>query len=288
MKKALLLFNLLLLPLTIFAQVPNGGFESWTNGNPDNWFTTNVPLFIQNCSPVTKAHSGSYAIKCEVINSIAGTYPPVIWTGSDASGFPVNKKYAKFTGFYQFNSVSSDRFTVNLILYKEGSPVGAGSAVVNSSSANYTQLDIPLEYFTTDVPDTCTIQAVLIGPDDSNTIPHIGSYFILDDVSLSGIATAVEGKLETAAVVTDYKLDQNYPNPFNPSTKISYSIAKSSYVSLKVYDMLGNVVSTLANEVKPAGSYTASFNGSNLPSGFYLYELRAGDYSMTRKMLLLK
>ncbi|MDP4174390.1 MAG: T9SS type A sorting domain-containing protein [Bacteroidota bacterium] len=288
MKKALLLLNLFLLPLTIFAQIPNGGFENWTNGNPDQWFTTNIPLLAQNVSSVTKAHSGSYALKGEVVNSIGGLYPPMIWTGSDATGFSVNKRYAKFTSYYQFNSVSSDRFAVNLILYKGGAPIGAGGALIASSASNYTQLDIPLEYYSTDVPDTCAIEVMVIGPDDSNTTPHLGSYFILDDLSLSGIATAVEGKTETAVVVNDYKLDQNYPNPFNPSTKISYSIAKSSYVSLKVYDMLGNVVSTLVNEVKPAGSYMASFNGSNLPSGFYLYELRAGDYSMTHKMLLLK
>ena len=76
-----------------------------------------------------------------------------------------------------------------------------------------------------------------------------------------------------------FHLSQNYPNPFNPSTKIEYSIPEASFVQLKVYDILGNEVAELVNEEQSAGTYRADFTANNLASGFYVAQLRAGDYS---------
>jgi hypothetical protein len=85
-----------------------------------------------------------------------------------------------------------------------------------------------------------------------------------------------------------YKLFANYPNPFNPTTKIKYQIPELSFVILKVYDVLGSEIATLANEKKSVGSYEVEFDASNLPSGIYFYKLQAGDFIETKKMLLLK
>jgi len=94
---------------------------------------------------------------------------------------------------------------------------------------------------------------------------------------------------ENQLVPNEFKLFQNYPNPFNPSTRIQYQVASNSHASLKVYDVLGNEVATLVNEYKPAGSYEIEFNAkAGLPSGVYIYTLRAGDYFSSRKMILLK
>jgi photosystem II stability/assembly factor-like uncharacterized protein len=89
-------------------------------------------------------------------------------------------------------------------------------------------------------------------------------------------------------VVASFKLEQNYPNPFNPSTKISWQLPVDAFVSLKVYDILGNVVATLVNEEKAAGSYQTEFNASNHSSGTYIYRLQAGNFVQTRKMILLR
>jgi hypothetical protein len=90
----------------------------------------------------------------------------------------------------------------------------------------------------------------------------------------------------------EFVLHQNYPNPFNPSTTLSFIIGHSSFVSLKVYDVLGNEVATLVNEEKQPGIYQIEFNTSSvkhLPSsGIYLYQLTAGSFVETKKMLLLK
>jgi hypothetical protein len=87
---------------------------------------------------------------------------------------------------------------------------------------------------------------------------------------------------------SQFYLSQNYPNPFNPVTNIRYQIPKSSFVTLKVYDALGNEVEVLVNEEKPAGSYTVSFDGGKLSSGIYFYKLDSGSYKATRKLILLK
>ncbi len=88
--------------------------------------------------------------------------------------------------------------------------------------------------------------------------------------------------------VSDFKLFQNYPNPFNPSTTIRYSIPASEFVTLKVYDVLGNEVATLVNEEKPAGSYETEFNAVGLSSGIYFYQLQAGNFTQTKKLILMK
>jgi hypothetical protein len=95
-------------------------------------------------------------------------------------------------------------------------------------------------------------------------------------------------KIEGKDIPTDFVLKQNYPNPFNPSTIISYSLPTRQFVTLKVYDVLGKEISTLVNEEKPAGGYTVQFNATNLPSGVYFYRINSGNYSETKKLLLLK
>ena len=85
-----------------------------------------------------------------------------------------------------------------------------------------------------------------------------------------------------------YSLGKNYPNPFNPSTRISYSVPVKQQVTLKVFNLLGNEVATLVNEVKDAGSYNVDFNAKNLSSGIYYYRLQSGNFVQTNKMILIK
>ncbi len=87
---------------------------------------------------------------------------------------------------------------------------------------------------------------------------------------------------------SEFILYQNYPNPFNPTTTLSFVIGHLSFVSLKVYDVLGNEISTLVNEEKPAGEYEINFIADNLPSGIYFYQLKSRNYSETKSMILLK
>ena len=85
-----------------------------------------------------------------------------------------------------------------------------------------------------------------------------------------------------------YELFQNYPNPFNPTTTITYSLPKNSFVILTIYDLLGREVTTLVNEEKHSGTYKVNWNAQNKPSGIYFYKITAGGYSKINKMILLK
>ena len=88
--------------------------------------------------------------------------------------------------------------------------------------------------------------------------------------------------------ISNFCLLQNYPNPFNPSTKISWQLSVGSWQTLKIYDVLGNEIATLVNEYKPAGKYEVEFSAASLPSGVYFYQIQAGSFINTKKMILLK
>jgi hypothetical protein len=89
-------------------------------------------------------------------------------------------------------------------------------------------------------------------------------------------------------IPNSFSLDQNYPNPFNPTTKISWQSAVGSHQIIKVFDVLGKEVATLANEFRDAGRYEVEFDGSALSSGVYFYELIADGFTQTKKMILIR
>ena len=117
-------------------------------------------------------------------------------------------------------------------------------------------------------------------PNPPGSMPDMGAY-----ESPVGIVGVEEDELIQP---TEYILFQNYPNPFNPTTKIEYQIPELSIVTLKVYDVLGSEIRTLVNEEKPVGDYEVEFNAANLSSGIYIYQLSAGEFIKTKKMIIIK
>ena len=89
-------------------------------------------------------------------------------------------------------------------------------------------------------------------------------------------------------IIQDYHLDQNFPNPFNPNTTISWQSPEGIHQTIKIFDVLGNEIATVVDEYKQVGNYEIEFNASNLPSGVYFYQLKAGSFINTKKMILLK
>lgn len=114
---------------------------------------------------------------------------------------------------------------------------------------------------------------------------QIDSPYVWSEYTSAWPLTSVQ---EGTGTPDSYSLSQNYPNPFNPSTAISYKLSANSYVTLKVYDVLGREVATLVDEKQNAGTHVVSFNASRLPSGVYFYRLNAGTFTATRKMLMIK
>lgn len=118
----------------------------------------------------------------------------------------------------------------------------------------------------------------------------VDAYYELYGCKISGqvFGNLIADVDQQQTVIHKFTLKQNYPNPFNPNTTINYSISEQSFVTLKVYDLLGREVATLVNEEKTAGSYEVQFNGNDLPSGVYFYQLKAEGFVETKKMILLR
>lgn len=127
-----------------------------------------------------------------------------------------------------------------------------------------------------------------VGPSSFNgtspTAPSSRNYLVYRKINFS----APIGIHNPSSTAYKFSLEQNYPNPFNPSTVIYYSLPKQQFVSIMVYDVLGREVKTLVHGVQGAGVKSINFNAENLTSGIYFYTIRTGDYTDTKKMMLIK
>jgi hypothetical protein len=135
------------------------------------------------------------------------------------------------------------------------------------------------------------IDTLNVFTNDSGTV--VLANIIPDGGVVSLFKMSISGAEDVADFIPDeIQLFQNYPNPFNPSTIIQYSVSNRQFVNLKIYDILGNEIATLVYEEKTAGTYEVEFNYGlnhrNLPSGVYFYQLRAGNFVETKKMILTK
>jgi hypothetical protein len=175
-----------------------------------------------------------------------------------------------------------------------GTGIGDVLVVVNDQSNNVINYSFSDAFGTYEIPGIpqgyLIITATKVGygtysqtlnydPQSGNTIMH--------NITLAASPTDVKDEHTTAAP-SEFKLMDCYPNPFNPSTVITYQLPQESFVSLVVYDALGNEVQTLVSEMKTAGVHTVAFNAANLHSGVYFCTMRAGEYTAAKKLLLMK
>lgn len=119
--------------------------------------------------------------------------------------------------------------------------------------------------------------------DDRSSAKHL-----INNCAFNMIGKPVRIETESNEIPENFFLHQNYPNPFNPVTLIRYEINESDFVSLKIYDILGNEISVLLNEKQSPGIYNVKFDGSYLSGGVYYYKLTSGNLSYTRKLVLIK
>ena len=171
---------------------------------------------------------------------------------------------------YSVSHPSSNTISINIALI-----IGKGTEIGDTS------IDIATIYFTKIKPDG-----------EINIQPTMMQFFSPGSATLWSVGTWNDEILtsvnQSEKSPAKFELKQNYPNPFNPSTTIKYQIPKAGMVSIKVYNILGQEVSTLVNGMKNSGSYEVNFNANNLASGTYIYRLQAGSFVQTKKMLLLK
>lgn len=159
-----------------------------------------------------------------------------------------------------------------------------GFAVFSSQAPQptYREFVANAVYNTGDIPDTVLIVFAIT----SGTGVHVGSTCTLDDLAYGPASVGV--KQVEGGVPGFVALEQNFPNPFNPTTTIQFQIPEARFVTLKVYNLLGQEVSTLVDDMLQGGRYRAEFDTGSLPSGMYFCRLQAGESVEIRKMSLLK
>jgi len=262
----------------MYGQIPNAGFEQWAGGNPVGWFTDNIPGFATPVTQSATSHSGSSAVRGQVVSFGGGPLPPVLGTE-----FPVSQRYATISGWYQFLPQGGDQIELIVFMLQNGSVIGEVGESTSDAASSYISFDIAINYFTSDTPDSCLVEVVISG-DTLGNDPHVGSYFLVDDFSLSGVSSVSD----IGGVPLRTELFQNFPNPFNPTTMIEYDLRSAVHVSLKVYNLLGQEVATLVDDIQSPGRKRARFNAASLSSGSYFYQLVAGESRLTKKLIITR
>lgn len=209
---------------------------------------------IHEESPNTTGLQNYWSDVLVVVPSVSQPYTPrIIWgpiPNFSATGYKVYWRYGGSGNFSLLATVGANTYEYT----HEGLAIGSG---------------VVAEYKVQAYNDSTT-------SDFSNTVSIGTSGFFKQNL------------YNESNTVNSFHLNQNYPNPFNPATIISFSIPENSFVSLKIYDVLGNEITELISEIKGAGNYSVSFDASKLSSGIYFYTLKASGHSFTKKMLLAK
>lgn len=223
-----------------------------------------------------------------------------LWSTSVAQAYGLSSRYAYIqstpngpTATFTFQLNKSGTYDIFEILpYTENSAdnalykISVGVTVIDSFYLNQNEgsgnwKNIGRFYLSAD--SSISIKVIDSGESSSGPVIRADAFKVL--LYAESPSNVVE---DHTSNVKDYYLAQNYPNPFNPSTNIQYAISNRQFVNLKVYNVLGKEIATIVNEEKPAGTYEITWHAENLPSGVYFYQLQAGSYAQTEKMLLLK
>lgn len=291
-----------------FKAYPDARFTNtgWETGQ-DRWFTyvadgstTTLDPIVPRIFPVT----GNLTSNVTVLFQVNMTGPLV----NKKNGLPIDPNSIQWVGLkggsqpignWAGNWVASDTTTGQMRVLNDAGIDGdmvAGDKIWSDTAVFWPGLGAgAIEYkFAAVYPFADTVSGGSSPLDNEGGFGENHLFFLATDVSnvrlyniFGNFTTDVK---EDKSVFTpgEFSLGQNYPNPFNPSTKISYSIPVDGIVTLKVYNLIGQEVASLINNYQNAGGYTADFDASKLNSGVYFYTLSVGNYSVTKKMMLLK
>lgn len=264
---------------TIYAQIPNNSFEDWIDPNtPQEWMPNNIASAWLTVSRSETASSGAYAARLEIKEFSGLPVFPYINTS-----FPVTQVHAGLNGYYQLHKTGENTMLSVVLLYYQGNNlVATGFADIEAAASEYTPFSVEINTHTNETPDSVQINIQVVPGEGTNY--DIGSYALIDQLSF-GPVTDVNDENNSPL---EFALNQNYPNPFNPETIISWQSPESGRQTLKIFDLLGNEIATIVDEYREAGRHQAEFNGADLVSGVYIYQLKSGGYMHTRKMILIK
>jgi hypothetical protein len=289
------------------AQIPNNGFEIWEDypdpdnpsnvyQKPDQWagLLPTSPLTysfsIEKNLDSYPAGTGEYSmiIKSDVPNGVDGVATSYDIMSNDIDwgylppAFPINYRPASLFLYYKYLPASGDSMRVACNFYKNGTVIGGFDYQSPQIISNWTLLEIPISFNTSDIPDSVTI---ILATFYNNQ--HNGSSLYVDNLSFDTPVTSVNENIR-GDLPNSFALMQNYPNPFNSTTTINYSICSTGFVTIKLYNVSGKEIATLLKGKKTPGNYTIGLNTNNLPSGIYYYQMLSGSFKDTKKLILIK
>lgn len=262
-----------------FSQIPNPGFENWTNGDPDGWATSNIQgAGIINITQSSDHHGGSYAVKGEIIDFFGTPMLCVLQSGPEGNGFPISESYQALNLYYKFHSEGGDRFSVNIAFEKDGAPIAQGAVSIPTSYSDYTYLSVPMDYQVMETPDTALIQIIIIGP-VTGTDVHVGSTMYVDDLSFS-LSTGTGNGIE------QMPFSACYPNPASQILTIRLQETLPAEAVICIYDIYGRMVKEVVN-----GSGQELLDEIVLPvqdmsAGLYFYSIKGKDLKVDGKFLV--
>jgi photosystem II stability/assembly factor-like uncharacterized protein len=253
----------------IFTGIDEGVFESTDNGN--SWFEINndstsliTRSLISNSDGYIFAGTNGRGVFRSVSSTLSLPNRPILLSPENGSTVNTDTVLCTWTASspsvtnYQLECAADSLFTTNVFV---DSTITDTSYVIHNLEDNITHW--------------WRVSARNGAGWSEFSAPH----------SFQVIITGVD---KSDGVIAEFSFSQNYPNPFNPNTVIKFTISELRFTTLKIYDVLGREIATLVNEEKPAGKYEVEFNGSALTSGIYFYRIQAGNYTETRKMVLLR
>ena len=262
------------------------------------WSNKNGQAVIQKTTAGCNADFAALTNMC-LVNASGSAHD---WTGNCSTNYTDFNKWilgASATNMAYMLSAQLSALYLNVthgvtnpsVIVYNGMNVSAfisyANSVLCSAGGNYTVASGPLRTLEEALKNVCD-QINNNGSFVQPTACSLGSGSTLGNAGSGEEPAAPDAATPSLPVPTSYSLDGNYPNPFNPTTVIAYQLPEVAQVSLKVYDMLGREVATLVNESQGAGRYEVKFDASSLASGIYIYQLHAGSFSATKKLLLMK
>lgn len=269
---------------TITADQLNAGSKfierTFNNLTLDN--VTNNPVtikFVVNVNGAISSLTGTAFPSIDTV-VVAGANPPLQWpTGGWPNTDSAAVKYMYNDGTHGDEVAGDSLWSLDLVFPQYSSlrvqyKYGANWALPSNTGGNDNESSIGTDHYIDLTPD-------LVSATVRNQWSVMGDHQLVDVVT-TGVEE-LDGQIPMV-----YSLLQNYPNPFNPATNIRFAIPEAGLVTIKVYNLLGQEVSTLINEFKNAGTYQVDFNAGNLSSGVYFYSINAGNFTSTRKMILMK
>src|SRR6266496_2194755 len=215
--------------------VPNGGFETWASGNPASWLTNNIPTVATTITQTTPSHGGTWAAKGIGVTTSSGDLAPFLAsTDMSGNGFAVTQAYSTLSFYYKTNLTGSNALAVLVSMTDASSNgVGVGVMIYTGNVSSFTLATVPI-YYSGSNPVECTIEFTIFDTTSSGN-PTVGNYFIVDDLSLSGLASVQEN-------ASAMNIANVYPNPANHSASVQYNLSSKSEVRIQVLNTQGKIV----------------------------------------------